>query len=211
MESIFRAFVSNTSRFRTRSEHVLNSSYSHSFESTYLTSQIISEIWLSWCRFCRDLIIASCNGSATRSGTLIQARSMNNTPERLAYEFKQYKFGNNPRPSGVITQSYNEPTWGDVSAMLTVLPGLNPSNLSSLLSGFGLSLQGPQHLQITRNTISHLSADGVRSFKQILVFYAGVPIRHPSDLIRWKDPSKNTEVIFSWIDDLETIASTVTS
>jgi len=211
MESIYRAFVSNTSRFRTRSEHILTSSYTHSFEGAYLASQLISEIWLSWCRFCRSLIIASCNGSISRKGVVIQARSMNNNPGRVAYEFKQYKSGASPKPNGVITQAYNEPTWGDVSALLTVLPGLNPSNLASLSSGFGLSLQGPQHLQITRNTIAHLNADGIRSFNQILIFYSGLPTRHPSDLIRWKDPVKNTQVIFSWIDDLETIASTVTN
>jgi hypothetical protein len=153
----------------------------------------------------------SCNGSTTRKGIIVQSRNMNNSAERVAYEFKQYKSGNTPGPRGLVTQSYNEPTWGDVSALLAVLPGLNPSNLSTLMSGFGLSLRGPQHLQITRNTIAHLNADGIKSFQQILIFYSGHISNHPSDLICWQDPAKNTQVIFSWIDDLETIASIATS
>lgn len=210
MDTIYKSFISNTTRFRARAENVMTKLHEHPYETTYISSQLISEVWMSWCRFCCNVIYASCNGSISREGKPIAARAFDNTHGRLAYEFKISSKGGTPKSGGTISLYYQEPTWGDIQSILKAIPIINPSNLSTLQSGFGIPLLGPQHLQKTRNTIAHLIPDALPSFRSILVHYSGSKIIHPSEIIKLTDPAKKTQVLFSWIEDLEIIATQVT-
>jgi hypothetical protein len=210
MDEIYRQYISNSVRTRQRVEHILTYKYENSYEMRYLISQSLSELWLSWCRFCREVLHLSCCGTKLRSGALVAPRSSDNSIKRIAYEFKEASKGNSIKPGKAISHHYQEPTWGDVTNILKAIPVINPSNLSTLSSGWGLPFMAAQHLQTTRNTIAHLMPDSLPQFRKILVSYSGSRIAHPSEIALWKNPSKNTLVIFSWLEDLETMASLVT-
>lgn len=156
-------------------------------------------------------MLLSCQGTIDLSGRRVLKRlSADNTWERVSHEVKSYGQNKTPNRNKKITYHRHEPTWGDVNLLLKALPRLNLGNSTSLLAGFGMALKGPRHLQIIRNACVHLDEESMKEVKRISTFYKGKELKHPVDLIWWTDSAVSTDVIYSWIDDLENIALVVT-
>jgi len=128
----------------------------------------------------------------------------------VAYEAKRYAKGKSITPTGRINYRRHEPTWGDVSFLLNAIPGLNTSNMTELMLGFGVSLAGPEHLQIVRNACAHIDKESMADVRSISSYYVGKSLKHPVEIIWWLAPSNKTDAIFTWLDDLEIIANLVT-
>lgn len=104
----------------------------------------------------------------------------------------------------------HEPTWGDQNFLVRAIPGLAPNNATTLITGFGLSLNGPQHLQYVRNACAHLIPEAINQVKSLAVYYIGSSINDPIEVIWWIDPSTKTDAFYQWLEDMESIAEAVT-
>jgi hypothetical protein len=163
-----------------------------------------------WSRFCRQLLILSCNGAYLRDGTLVAPRTGDNTWQRIAYEVVEYGKRHKPKPHAKISYRSQEPTWGNVDLLLRAIPSMNLSNSARLLTALGVSLQAPTHLQIVRNACYHLNNETVSNVNSLLPYYIGTINCHPIEIIWCLDPMSRSDAIFLWYDELETIASLAT-
>ena len=111
------------------------------------------------------------------------------------------------RNNGRLAFRRHELTWGDVNSVTNALAVVTPSNHSSLLSAFGVSLDGPKDLQVLRNTIAHKNPETFAELSNILTRYQGGRIWQPSDLLQWEYKSYNDYAYLAWIVDLKAIAS----
>jgi hypothetical protein len=161
--------------------------------------------------FCRSVIFKSCNGTKTRIGNYVPPRSRLNSWQRISYEARQAARGQTCRSSGTINFLRNEPTWGDQSVLLSAIPALSPHNQQNLMTGFGLSLNAPKHLQIVRNACFHINNETMSEVRQLMVFYIGTNLSHPVDIMWWLEPSSQSDAFFVWLEELEIIANQVTS
>lgn len=211
MITAYKKFMRKASILRGRAEHVYArvSHISH-WEFRYLSTGILLDNWQTWCEFCRDVIILSCNGTVTRSGTNVVPRENDNTWHRIAYEANQARNGQRALPGKIVNYRRHEPTWGDQNFLLTVIPALSPNNAPNLLTGFGLSAYGPKHIQIVRNATAHLNSESMSEVRKLLPYYNGGRLSHPTELMWWTEPRNNSDAIFVWIEELELIASQVT-
>lgn len=208
MRSIYETFIKAAYIFRDRAD-ILSAERAKYTECQfkYLSMALLSQVWLKWCCFCRDVIITSCNGVTTRSHTFIRPRMGDNSWQRIAYEIKNRNRGISP--GRTIRFRSQEPTWGDVTVLVDALPILSPANAHNLVTGFGLSLNGPKHIQCVRNSCYHTNVEAVDEVKSILHHYTGTVFKHPIDLIWWYDTT-GVNAIYSWLDDLEDISDIVT-
>lgn len=99
------------------------------------------------------------------------ARPGDNTWQRIAYEAKQSVLGNRIHPTRTITYHRQEPTWGDQASLITIVNTLQPNNANTLITAFGLPLQGGKHLQIVRNACFHKNEETLSSVKSISIYY----------------------------------------
>ncbi|MBV1929104.1 MAG: hypothetical protein KUG81_06285 [Gammaproteobacteria bacterium] len=110
-------------------------------------------------------------------------RSTNNDRKRVAYEAKQASRGQSAKPGKVIQYLRQEPTWGNPDVLLTAIPVLSPANSDDLMSGFGLPVYAPKHIQTVRNACAHLNAETMADVRSLLVFYRGSGLSHPLDIL----------------------------
>lgn len=209
MNPTYIAFIRATTIFRQRAESIFAKKLDYSeWQYNYLSMALLSQVWLKWCLFCRNVVILSCAGTESRTGTRIAPRAMDNSWQRIAYEIKNR---NKPiRPIGQIIQfKRHEPTWGDIDVILQSLPIIVPNNRISLQTGFGMPLNGPKHIQYVRNSCYHTNDEAVKDVRNIMHYYIGAKIKHPIDLMWLKDRT-GVNAIYSWIDDLENISDIVT-
>lgn len=181
------------------------------WEFKYLSTALISAVWQLWCDFCRSIVLRSCAGSETKSGVRIPPRTGDNSWQRVAYEAGQAARGRPIQPASTIRFRRHEPTWGDQNLLLRVIPVLSPANGNTLLTGFGLSLSAPRHIQKVRNACAHLDSESIADVRRLTVHYTGAGLSHPADLLWWIEPASRTDAIFVWLDELKIIADVVTS
>jgi len=209
MISIYTGFIRTTTIFRQRAGLIFAGQAEYSeWQYKYLSMALLSQVWLKWSSFCRDVIISSCAGTTRRSGALVTSRGMENSWQRIAYEIN--KRNQTTRPIGNrIHFKRHEPTWGDVVVLLQALPILSPSNVNELITGFGMPFNGPKHIQCVRNSCYHTNDETVNAVRNIMHYYTGTRMQHPIDLIWWND-NTGVNAIYSWLDELEEISDIVT-
>ncbi|MBU2844333.1 hypothetical protein HF923_00485 [Acidithiobacillus ferriphilus] len=183
----------------------------NTWEYKYITYSLISDIWKIWCLFCREVIILSCSGTKTRNGININARRADNTIQRISYEANQARHGRIIRPNKKDIYIRQEPTWGDQYLLMQVIPALSPNNTNSLITGFGLDISAPKHIQIIRNYLAHSNVESANEVKNIAQHYNIMQGSDQMDALSWVEPSTASYAILYWLRDLESIASIVTN
>jgi len=212
MISTHRRFFKKNLRLRERAEYIYAwPSSNPEWEFKYLSFSLLSDIWQNWCTFCREVILKSCVGANSRSGTIIYPRSRINSWQRIAYETKQASKGRTIDATSTVTFRRHEPTWGDINLLLTAIPRLSISNANNLLTGFGLSLYAPRHIQIIRNACVHTDSESMQEVRNLMIYYIGTGLKNPIDLMWWLESVTKTDAIFFWLEELEIIADYVTS
>lgn len=208
----YRKFVKRSETSRRRAESIyLWPTNRPDWEFKYLSASLLSDIWQTWCDFCRSVILKSCIGSKTKSGISVPPRPGLNSWGRIAYEATQAFKGRPIRPAGTTTFRRHEPTWGDQSLLIRAIPVLSPANRNSLIAGFGLPFSAPRHIQAIRNACAHLNSESMNEIRRLMIYYNGTNLSHPIDIMWWLDPLSRTDAVFTWIDELEIIADHVTS
>ncbi len=164
------------------------------------------------------MILLSCTGTVTRSDVTIPARAGNNSPLRIAYEAKHYAIA---RASGVVSKKpkpkpankgrYQDPTWGDLDAIVDVVNGIAPTNAAALSTALGATALGLKHLQAVRNACFHKNEEAWKAIKDLeRLHFSSSDTRDPSDLA-WKAYlGKSNAAVFDWIDAVVTVTANAT-
>jgi len=160
--SIYNKFLKRSYLFRERAELIyVWPTQRPEWEFRYLSSALLFDIWQVWCGFCRAIIIKSCAGTKTRTGKIIPARTAINSWRRIAYEALKAFRSNPANSTSTIRFKRHEPTWGDINVLLKAIPALSPANSTTLITGFGLSLLAPKHMQAVRNACAHIDSESM--------------------------------------------------
>jgi hypothetical protein len=176
-------------------------------EDAIFLDGLLSYTWQAWCKFCRDLIVHSCLGGETRAGVVLPVTATPPNVERVSYLAIQ---GNRKKvPAPLVTNAVwrFEPTWGDVAALVRIIPAASPGNAAHLLSTFGGVSTGPAHLQKVRNAVQHLNNQTFAEVTALQIYYLSAPIRFPSEAAFWVDNSSGDYAFLTWIDEMRFLAS----
>lgn len=177
----------------------------------FLSESLLSNIWIDWNKFVRDIFIESCKGTITRRAIVIPPRKVaDNSPERIRYEVKQITQGNNLR-SGRVDFGPQDPTWANPDKIITCITRLAPANASTLQQAFGAgNLVGPKRIHLVRNACAHKSRFNRAEVMALKVTYSTKHCYDPVDIIWGTNANTNSIAIFEWISDLETMADLAT-
>lgn len=171
-------------------------------EQVVFLDGLLSYVWQSWGRFCRDLIFHSCVGAETASGVVLPAAVSPPTIERVSYLAVQVK-NRRPAASGATNAIWRyEPTWGDIAILTKIATTLSPANSAQLVSAFGGTVRGPVHLQKVRNACAHLNDQSFAELLAIQVYYLGGPIRFPCEAAFWIDTVSSNYAFVAWLDEM---------
>lgn len=182
------------------------------WEFRFLSEALLSNLWIDWNIFVRQVLVLSCNGSITRSGVVTPARTLpDNSESRIAYEIKEYGKGNTgPHPTKTFSGPI-EPTWAHPDKIISYISGLAPSNGATLQLAFGSAgLFGPKRIQLVRNACAHKSKPNRNDVQSLRSLYLTNHFYDPIDIVWGSNPSTNSIAIFEWIEDLEDIADLAT-
>jgi hypothetical protein len=168
---------------------------------------LISYAWQAWCRFCRDLIMHSCLGAQTKAGALLPVTAVPATVQRISYLAIRGNKGHATAPLATNAVWRFEPTWGDVAALVRIIPVANPANATQLLTTFGGVTTGPAHLQKVRNACHHLNDQSFAEVKGLQLYYLSSPIRFPAEASFWVDTVTGDFAFIAWLDEMRLIAS----
>ncbi len=216
LDKLYRKFDAQCKKLETRAKNIQTTKSTISnWEFSYLTNSLISVTWINWCSFCRELLIASCQGSIARNNQKILKRNLLNSPQRISYEASLVKANSTtlqmPTANGHLNfPMWKEPTWGDPQKITRLITALNPSNSSTLLSIFG-SANSLQHLQITRNACAHKNSETINSIRSLSLDYSFSKINHPTELAWTIHKPSNEIAIFYWLYEMNLIADYATS
>ena len=177
----------------------------------FLSESLLSNIWIDWNNFVKDIFIESCNGTITRHGVVIPPRAAaDNSPNRICYDVKRLASGNNVQ-AGKIYSGPQDPTWANPDKIIACITGLAPANVSTLQQAFGAgNLVGHKRIHLVRNACAHKSRPNRASVMALLASYPTKHFYDPVDIIWGTNASTNSIAIFEWISDLETMADLAT-
>jgi len=181
------------------------------WEFRFLSEALLSNLWIDWNVFVKQLLVLSCNGSATRSGLVVTPRAVpNNSESRITYEVIQHSKSCLVNPTKVFSGSV-EPTWAHPDRIIACITGLAPSNTPALQMAFGSAgLFGPKRIHLVRNACAHKSISNRNDVKALQNLYSTKHFLDPIDIIWGSNPLTNSIAIFEWIEDLEVIADLAT-
>lgn len=176
-----------------------------------MSESLLSNIWIDWNNFVKDIFIESCNGTITRRGTIILPRAVaDNSPERICYEVRQLALGNNIQVDKIYSGP-QDPTWANPDKIIACITGLAPANVSTLQQAFGSgNLVGHKRIHLVRNACAHKSRLNRANVMALLTFYPTKHFYDPVDIIWGTNASTKSIAIFEWISDLETMADLAT-
>jgi hypothetical protein len=168
---------------------------------------MLSQTWQSWCEFCRSAVIESCLGTTTATGTVTVPLPQWVDEGRVCYEAKVFaNGGKNVKVGAKTTTRREEFTWGDVNRLVSAIGGLSPTNKSSLLSGFGVGLLAPRHMQLVRNAAAHWNSETMADVRKLTAYYSGAIIQHPTDLMVSDEIATRTPAFIAWTRDIRIMA-----
>lgn len=182
------------------------------WEHRFLSESLLSNTWLDWNNFVRDVFIESCNGTITRHGTAIPPRAAaDNSPARICYEVKQLALSKTVKPGKVDSGSI-DPTWANPDKIIACITGLAPANASTLQQAFGAgNLLGDKRIHRVRNACAHKSRANRASVMALRSNYLTEHFYDPVDIIWGTNAVTKSIAIFEWISDMETIADLATN
>lgn len=159
----------------------------------------LSEAWQTWCRFCRRVVMDSCMGCQTKSGTT--HFPSHSSLDAVSFVAARQKNGIAPTNPGVNSILRVEPTWGHIDKLLDVIQAVNPPNRTNLLSAFG-TIPFVEHIRLVRNATAHRNS---QTLAEVLAFqsqYKGSTVRHPLQALLWQEPATNKTLIKARLDDM---------
>lgn len=159
----------------------------------------LSDVWQFWCRFCRRVVMESCSGCQTTSGT-IHAQS-HSSPAAVSFIAAKQKNGVPPSTIGSNAVLRIEPTWGHIDKLLDVINALNPPNRPALLGAFG-TIPLIEHIRLIRNASAHRNTQTLADVLAFQSQYKGSSIRHPLQALFWHEVSSNQTLIQARLDDM---------
>lgn len=182
------------------------------WELRFLSESLLSNLWIDWNDFVKEIFIESCGGTITRSGVVVPPRVVaDNSLERICYEVKQIGSGNNVQP-GKIYVGPQDPTWANPDKIIACVTGLAPANAGTLQQAFGSgNLLGHRRIHLVRNACAHKSRINRASVKALLIHYPAKHFYDPVDIIWGTNVVTQSIAIFEWISDLETMADLATA
>lgn len=190
--------------------HVVSPSVSKNVDRFALQEGLISSLWQAWCEFCRETVIGAVQGANTTSGVLVSSATYSaRTDLEIAFIAKQFAHAKPFSAIKSVAGRHQEPTWGDVSKLILMVSGLAPTNVSTMLSGFG-SATAIKDLQTYRNASAHICSDTLAMVKATRVRYRDTNFKHPSDTMRWTDPTTNDYLWRTWIDEMDLVSDVAT-
>lgn len=170
---------------------------------------ILSYAWQAWCGFSRVVLIESCLGTQTRSGTLVPPQHPIITPGRIAYVAKCLSKNEEIRPNRVLSP-HQEPMWGDRQLVLECARHFQVANINSLEIGLLLDTRAAKDMRTVRNATAHLSKSGLNEVQALGAYYTGTKLRHPTDFLSWIENDSGEKAFSVWIADLIDCAELMT-
>lgn len=205
---------SRLSRRRKQATSILDDSVNNilsPWEFRFISEALLFNLWIDWNTFVKQVLVLSCNGSITRSGAVVPARTVpDNSENRIAYEMRQYSKGFAVHPTKTFSGAV-EPTWAHPDRIITCITGLASSNTAALQMAFGAAgLFGPKRMHLVRNACAHKSRLNRIDVLSLRSLYSTNHFFDPIDIIWGSNPSTNSIAIFERIEDLEYIADLAT-
>jgi hypothetical protein len=172
----------------------------------HLLEGVLSDAWQYYCSFVRNLIIRSATGCNTSHGVVHLASIVPNCWQRASFVAIKSAKGVAIPAAGLNSLLRKEPTWGDSSKILLIVPALNPGNAMNLISHLASGLNGPKHCQIVRNACAHKNLQTKAEVQNLATTYIATSIKYPTDALTWREPGTQQYAFLSWLDDMRLIA-----
>lgn len=206
--------IARLSRRRAQANSILDDQakgFLKPWELRFLGESLLSNVWLDWNNFVKQVLVGSCAGSATRANLPILPRAAaDNTEARIRHEFKRYSRGAVPAV-GAVDNGQMEPTWAHPDYLVTCVTGLAPSNAVVLQGAFGSGgLAGARRIHLVRNACAHKSKANRQNVRGLRTLYSTAHFMDPVDIL-WGKSAANGIAIYEWILDLETMADLATA
>lgn len=163
----------------------------------------LSDIWQLWGRFCRRVVVESCNGCIGPNGAAIA--NTHASEAHVSFIASRQSNGIPPNSIGINTALHREPTWGHIDKLLNVIQALSPANASVLSAAFG-TVPELEHLRLIRNAAAHLHSQNFAAVTAFQALYISTPIRHPLQALLWIDKTSGKTLVQSRIDDMRVAA-----
>ncbi len=195
---------------RAFERHAISPAVSKTLDKFALQEGLVSSLWQAWCEFCREAVIGAVQGAETTQGNAVASPNYAGLSE-LEIGFVAKQLANAQKPGAIkpLKGRHQEPTWGDVNKLTLIVAGLSPSNATTMLSGFGSSI-AIADLQVFRNASAHICNDTLTLVRGTRVRYKDTDFRHPSDAIKWVDPTTNDYLWRTWIDEMDFVSDIAT-
>lgn len=174
-----------------------------------LLEGVVSRIWQAWCRFCRRLILESCQGTVDLSGVTIPALA---TAASDAHVSAAAILAWRKRPvrwRATNTLLRREPTWGDVDVLLDIVNALTPNNSAKLTGMCSVSSAGAKVLQAARNAAAHHNHQSIADLLRLSSTYSTFPIQHACESTFWIEMATSKYLLPFVIDELRDAATFV--
>jgi hypothetical protein len=139
-------------------------------ERSALQEGLVSALWQCWCAFCRDAVLASAQGTNTRSGISVTSPLASRSEQEICFVARELAFRRSVTTIRPLAGRHLEPTWGDLGKLNLILSGIAFSNQSQLLSAFGVAL-ALADLQTCRNASARLNSDTIATVRATRVRY----------------------------------------
>ena len=215
--SLIKSYVrinSRLSRRRKQATSIFDDSMKGNlspWEFRFLAESLLSNLWIDWNIFVKEILVLSCKGTSTRSGATVLARAVpDNSEARITYEVNQHSKGNKVNSTNIFSGAV-EPTWAHPERIITCITGLASSNTPALQMAFGAAgLFGPKRIHLVRNSCAHKSRLNRYDVWSLRSLYVTKHFLDPIDIIWGSNLSTNSIAIFEWIEDLEYIADLAT-
>ncbi|MCL2894279.1 hypothetical protein [Brenneria tiliae] len=217
MKKIYFHFMRACNRHSLRIEKIrLEREKMNRWEFDRLTESIMSDMWQSWCLFCRDVLMKSCRGAVSLDDSFIEERTSHAISDYNSWKRIGYEASKNKHPDKIINSGHNnffmrfEPTWGDLDCIIRIIQTLHPSNETHLLSAFG-SGQVLKHLQCARNACAHKNVELIYSLNnEMRPYYKFRKLKSPSDLSWCHKRNESVFAIIDWLYEMRKIAKEAT-
>jgi hypothetical protein len=164
----------------------------------------LSELWQTWGRFCRHVVMESCKGCVCSSGSVVATTHASDL--HVSFIAAKQRRGVPPAISGTNNLMRIEPTWGHIDKLIEVIQALSPSNRGTLLSAFG-TVPAIEHVRLIRNAAAHLHGQNLADVVALQPNYISIPIKHPLHALLWTDPATGRTLAQARIDDMRIAAT----
>lgn len=173
-------------------------------------SGILNFLWQSWNRYWRTFWLCYLlGGEDFKKNKIFAIPSLLNKSEAEAIYYTLYILGKRDRPSGSISGSFQEPTWGDINVIIRIasqvsLPGTQIDTIKiNVLNALSILGDTLKHFQIVRNASVHLDKYNIDNIKNDVVpHYTISKFKYPTEILYAKELRTNKIAYQHWADDL---------